>query len=142
MASRTPTRSSARHRGTRHRAVLVVGVLVVALGAGLALAGCSGGDDEKAAPTTSTVAPKTTFAISLGEAPADSAGAPASISGDQSQRVLDTLTTYVKGATVQPLRTGKPGSADFGAIFDANTLMSAMTTDRGILLDEGLPEVT
>jgi len=120
----------------------VAGMLVVVLGVGLALAGCSGGDDEKAAPTTTTVGSKTTFDISLGEVSADSAGAPVTVSGDQSQRVLDALTTYVKGATVQPLRSGKPASADFGAIFDANTLTSAMTTDRGILLDEGLPKVT
>jgi hypothetical protein len=127
--ARTPTR-------------LVIAALVVALGAGLALAGCSGGDDEKAAPTTTTAAAKTTVDVPLGEVSADSAGAPANISGDQSQRVLDALTTYVKGATVQPLRSGKPATADFGAIFDANTLMSAMTTDRAILLDEGLPKVT
>ena len=121
---------------------LVVMVLAVALGAGLALAGCSGGDDVKAAPTTTTAAPKTTVDIRLGDVSADSAGAPVTISGDQSQRVLDALTTYVKGATVQPLRSGKPATADFGAIFDANTLASATTKDRGILLDEGLPRVT
>jgi hypothetical protein len=40
------------------------------------------------------------------------------------------------------LRTAKPATADFGAIFDANTLASATTTNRGILLDEGLPKVT
>jgi hypothetical protein len=130
MTARTPLR-------------LVVVVLVVAIGAGLALTSCSGGgDDEKAASTTTTAAPKTTFDLALGEVSADSAGAPTSISPEQSQRVLDALTTYVKGATVQPLRTGKPASADFGAIFDAGTLQSAMTTDRGILLDEGLPKVT
>ena len=115
MEARTPTR-------------LFVAVLAVVLG--VALASCSGGgDDEKSAPATTTLAPKTTFDISLGEVAADSAGAAVTISGDQSQRVLDALTTYVKGATVQPLRTGKPATADFGAIFDASTLTSAMTTD-------------
>ena len=138
MDAGTPIRSSARRR-----ALLVVAVLVVALGAGLALASCSGGgDDEKAAPTTTTAAPKTTVDIPLGTLSTENAGAPVTISADQSQKVLDALTTYVKGATVQPLRTGKPAAADFGAIFDAATLTSAMTTDRGILLDEGLPKVT
>jgi hypothetical protein len=116
--------------------------LVLALGAALVLTGCSGGGDEKAAPSSTTAAPKTTFDITLGEVTADSAGAPVTIASDQSQKVLDALTTYVKGATVQPLRSGKPATADFGAIFDTNTLMSAMTTDRGILLDEALPRVT
>jgi hypothetical protein len=40
------------------------------------------------------------------------------------------------------MRTGKPATADFGAVFDPTTLASATTTDRGVLLDEGLPKVT
>jgi hypothetical protein len=142
MDARTSTRSLARRRRARRRAFSVVGVvLVVALGAGLALASCSGGDDDDAAPRTTTVAPKTNLDISLGDVSADSAGAPVTISAEQSQQLLDVLTTYVKGATVEPLRSGKPATADFGAIFDAATLASATTTDRGILLDEGLPKV-
>jgi hypothetical protein len=85
---------------------------------------------------------KTNVDMTLGDVSADSAGAPVTIAADQSQHVLDALATYVKGATVQPLRTAKPATADFGAVFDANTLASATTTDRGILLDEGLPKVT
>jgi hypothetical protein len=109
----------------------------------VALASCSGGDDaDTASPSTTTKAPGTTVDIPLGDVSADSAGGPVTIAPDQSQRVLDALLTYVKGATVQPLRTGKPATADFGAIFDANTLASATTTDRGVLLDEGLPQVT
>jgi len=80
--------------------------------------------------------------VKLGDVSADSAGAAVNIAPDQAQHVLDAVTTYVKGAMVQPLRTGKPATADFGAIFDANTLTSATTTDRGVLLDEGLPKVT
>jgi hypothetical protein len=141
----SPSRSSARPRRARRRALITgVAVLVVALGAGLSLASCSGGGDEKAKATTTTKAPapKTKVNIALGDVSADSAGAPVTIAADQSQHVLDALTTYVEGATVQPLRTGKPATADFGALFDANTLASATTTDRGILLDEGLPKVT
>jgi hypothetical protein len=80
--------------------------------------------------------------LALGDVSADSAGAPVTIAADQSQHVLDALTTYVKGATVQPLRSAKPATADFGTVFDAATLASATTTDRGVLLDEGLPKVT
>jgi hypothetical protein len=121
----------------------VAAVLVVALGGGLALVSCSGGDDDNAAKsTTTTAAPKTSVDIQLGEVSADSAGPPVTIAPEQSQRVLDAITTYVKGATVQPLRTGKPATADFATIFDPATLASATTTDRGILLDEGLPAVS
>ena len=124
--------------------MVTIVVLVFALGGGLALASCSGGSDDSdsAAPTTTTAAPQTKVDIALGDVSADSAGAPVTIAADQSQHVLDALTTYVKGATVQPLRTAKPATADFGAVFDATTLASATTTDRGVLLDEGLPKVT
>ncbi len=144
MAPDTPSRSSARRRRTRRRAlVAVVAVLVIALGAGLALTSCSGGSGDQGATTTTKAGAATTkVSIALGDVSADSAGAPVTIAADQSQHVLDALTTYVKGAIVQPLRTGKPATADFGTIFDANTLNSATTTDRGILLDEGLPKVT
>ena len=106
------------------------------------LAACSGGGDSKSA-TKPTSAPRTTnIDVKLGAVSADSAGAPVTISADQSQHVLDALTTYVKGAMVQPLRSGKPATADFGAVFDPNTLASATTVDRGALFDEGLPRVT
>ena len=121
---------------------MTVGFVAVVLA--LALASCSGGGDDSksASPTTTTGAAKTSVDITLGGVTSDSAGAPVTIAADQSQKVLDALTTYVKGATVQPLRTGKPATADFGAIFDANTLASATTTDRGVMFDEGLPRVT
>jgi len=140
MDAGTATHTHARRRRARRRWVTVT-VVVLALGG--ALAGCSGGDDTKSAsPTTTTVAAATKVDIALGDVSADSAGAPVTIAADQSQHVLDAITTYVKGATVEPLRSGKPATADFGAIFDATTLASATTTDRGVLLDEGLPKVT
>lgn len=143
MAAGTPSRSSVRRRRVPRRTLRERAVaLLVALAASLALASCSGGGGDKAATTSTTGAPKTSVDMRLGDVSADSAGAPVTISADQSQHVLDALTTYVKGATVEPLRTGKPATADFGAVFDAGTLASATTTDRGVLLDEGLPRVT
>jgi hypothetical protein len=137
------TRSRARRRRTRRRvATLGVVVVVVVLGAGVALASCSGGGGADASKTTTTAAPKTTVDIPLGDVSSDSAGGTVTVAADQSQHVLDALLTYVKGAMVQPLRSGKPATADFGAVFDPTTLASATTTDRGVLLDEGLPEVT
>lgn len=141
MDAGAPTRSRARRQRARRRLAIVAAVVVVvALGAGIALASCSGGDDSDTSKTSP--APKTTVDIPLGGVSADSAGAPVAVAADQSQHVLDAVTTYVKGATVQPLRSGKPATADFGAVFDATTLASATTTDRGVMLDEGLPRVT
>ncbi len=145
MDAAPTTRTRARRRRTRRRAWVVVTVLVVVvLSAAVALASCSGGggDDSDASKTTTTAAPKTTVDLKLGDVTADSAGAPVTIAPDQSQKVLDALTTYVKGGSVEPLRSGQPASADFGAIFDPTTLASVTTTDRGVMFDEGLPKVT
>jgi hypothetical protein len=143
MDAATPTRSSTRRRRARRRAVvLAVTALVVVIVAAVALTSCSGGGGDDASTTTTTAAPKTSVDIPLGNVSADSAGAAVTVSSDQSQHVLDALTTYVKGATVQPLRSGKPATADFSAVFDPATLTSATTTDRGVLMDEGLPKVT
>jgi ketosteroid isomerase-like protein len=116
--------------------------LAALLVAGIAIASCSGGGGDDHAASTSTTKPKTTVDIPLGDVTADSAGPPATMSADQSQRVLDAVTTYVKGATVQPLQSGQPATADFGAVFDPPTLASATSTDRAVVLDEGLPKVT
>jgi hypothetical protein len=114
----------------------------LALGVAVVLVSCSGGGgDERAAPST-TAERTTEINIPLGDVTADSAGPPATVTPEQSQRIIDALTTYVKGATVQPLRSGKPATADFSGVFDPATLASATTTDRGVVLDEGLPPVT
>ena len=119
-----------------------IATAALALGVAVALVSCSGGsDDERAAPST-TAQPTTEINIPLGDVTADSAGAPVTVTSDQSQRIIDALTTYVKGATVQPLRSGKPATADFSGVFDPATLASATTVDRGVVLDEGLPRVT
>lgn len=144
MASGTPTRSNSRHQRTRHRRVGVIApaVLALVIVGGIGIASCSGGGGSDAAKSTSTTKPATKVDIPLGDVSADSAGASVTVSPDQAQRVLDALTAYVQGATVQPLRSGKPATADFSAVFDPTTLASATTTDRAIVLDEGLPRVT
>jgi hypothetical protein len=138
------TRSNARRcRAQRRRAAVVTtAVLAVVLVSAVALVSCSGGGGSDQAKSTTTTKPATKIDIPLGNVSADSAGAPVTMSADQSQHVLDALTTYVKGATVDPLRSGKPTTDDLSGVFDPTTLASATTTDRGIVLDEGLPKVT
>jgi len=106
----------------------------VALVAALGLAGCSGGGDSASSAATTSLPRSTRIELPLGDVSADSAGAPVNVSPEQSQAVLDVLDTYLKDATVQPLRSGKPASADLGAVFDATTLTPATTTDRGVVL--------
>ncbi len=138
------TRSNTRRRRARRRPVVATTVVVLAfvLVAGIVAASCSGGGGSEQAKSTTTTKPETKIDIPLGNVSADSAGAPVTVSADQAQRVLDAVTTYVKGATVQPLQSGKPATADFSAVFDPATLASATTTDRAVVLDEGLPKVT
>jgi hypothetical protein len=115
----------------------------LALLAGLGLAACSGGgaSDSASEPTT-TISRVTHVDVPLGDVSADSAGPPAAVSPEQAQQVLDLLTTYVQDATVKPLRSGAPATADLATVFDAATLAPATTTDRGVVFDEGLPKVT
>jgi hypothetical protein len=123
----------------RRRLATTALVLVVAL----VLTSCSGGGgDDRSAPSTTAAARSVEIDIPLGDVSADSAGPPVTVTPEQSQRVIDALTTYVKGAIVQPLRSGKRATADFSGVFDAGTEWSATTVDRGVVLDEGLPKVT
>jgi hypothetical protein len=144
MEQGAQTRTDARRRRARRRRAVVATttVLAVVLVAGVVIASCSGGGGDDQAKSTSTTKAGTTIEIPLGDVTADSAGAPVTVSTDQSQHVLDAVTTYVKGATVQPLQSGKPATADFGAVFDPTTLATATSADRAVVLDEGLPKVT
>jgi hypothetical protein len=136
-------RSRVRRRARRcHRPSNAAAAVAFALVAALGVASCSGGGDSSTAASTSTTAPTTRIELPLGNVSADSPGAPVTVSADQSQRILDAVTTYVKGATVQPLRSGTPTTADLSGLFDTGTLATATTTDRGVVLDEGLPKVT
>ena len=127
----------------RIRTIASAVLLVVAAVAVVAQVVSNGNHDSTAA---SHAAAKATHAtkveLPLGEVSADSAGPPVAVSPDESQQVLAVLDIYVKDATVQPLRSGAPTTADLGQVFDATTLASASTTDRGVVLDEGLPKVT
>ena len=127
-------------RSRPHRAAIAVACALVAA---LGMAACSGGDsDPKASKPTTTLSRSTNLDMPLGDVAADSAGPPTTVSPEQAQQVLDVLTTYVKVATVQPLRSGTPTTADFATLFDAATLASVTSSDRAVVLDEGLPKVT
>jgi hypothetical protein len=137
-----------RHDQTRTRnrviaisagiAVAVAAVVVVLLAAG----GDTGTTKKKSTAPVTVLLQNNKVTLPLGDVSADSAGPPVSVSPAQSLQVLAVLENYVKGATVEPLRSGTPSTANLGTVFDAGTLAQATTTDRGIVLDEGLPKVT
>jgi hypothetical protein len=140
-SSRVERREQARSRTRTIGIVAGIVVLVAAVVAVFVVAG--GGDDtpsSSSAPTTA--AHKTSVTLPLGDVTADSAGPPATVTPEQSQQILDLLGEYVKDATVQPLRSAAPTTADLATVFDAGALAQATTTDRGVIFDEGLPKVT
>ena len=112
--------------------------------AALGVAACSGGDSNSTSRSRRRpLSRATNVDMPLGDVSRPTAPAHRlTVSPEQAQEILDLLTTYVKGATVQPLRSGVPATADFAMMFDPATLAPATTTDRGVVLDEGLPKVT
>jgi hypothetical protein len=136
MDDRSPP-SRARARAARVSAATAFALLTT-----LGLAACSGGDSDSTAKPTTTLSRATNVDVPLGEVAADSAGPPLNVGTQQAQEILDLLTTYVNDATVQPLRSGAPATADLAMLFDPATLTPATTTDRAVVLDEGLPKVT
>lgn len=140
--SRTERRDKTRKR---NRTIgIVTGIVVVVAAVAVVFLVAGGGSDDNQSSSTAPVAgqKKDSVSLPLGDVSADSAGAPVTVTPEQSQQVLAVLGDYVKDATVQPLRSGAPAAGNFATVFDPGTLAQATTTDRGVVLDEGLPKVT
>ena len=138
--SRTERRDQTRKR---NRTIgIVTGIVVVVAAVAVVFLVAGGGDDNQSSSAPVTVLKKDSVSLPLGDVSADSAGAPVTVTPEQAQQVLAVLGNYVKDATVQPLRSGTAATGDFATVFDAGTLAQATTTDRGVVLDEGLPKVT
>jgi hypothetical protein len=140
--SRTERRDQSR---TRNRVIAIVAGVVAVIAVVVVVVVVAGGGDDSSktastAPVTALVENK--VELPLGAVTADSAGPAVTVTPEQSEQVLDVLGDYVKGATVQPLRSGSATTADLGTVFDPGTLAQATTIDRGVVLDEGLPKVT
>jgi hypothetical protein len=140
----TPSRSERREQSRkRSRVGLAVGIAVVVVIAVVvgALVFSSGGDDSKATPSASSAAAHTKVTLDAGDVTADSVGAPVTVPPEVTQAAMDTIGSYVKIATVNPLRTAKP-AADLAEVFDPAALARVISVDRAALVDEGLPKVT
>jgi hypothetical protein len=141
-SSRTESRDQVRNRNRVIGIVTGVVVVVAAVVVVFLVAGGDSSDTKKASKAPVTVLRGNKISLPLGDVTADSAGPAVTVTAQQSVQILSALDKYVKGATVQPLRSGTPSTADLGAVFDPGTLAQATTTDRGVVLDEGLPKVT
>jgi hypothetical protein len=142
---RAERRDDSRKRQAQKNRRLIRGVgggfLVIALV--VALAGCGGGDDKgsSAGPASTVPVPHTNVSLQLGDVSADSAGPPATLTPEQGQAVIKTVSDYLTAATVEPLRSAKP-AGDLSALFGAGALARVTGPDRAVMLDEGLPKVT
>src|SRR5713101_2471803 len=136
-----PSRTELRQQTRRRVRVIGIAVVVVLLIAGGVAVFAAGGSHETPKSSPSTVARGNNIDLPLGPVSADSAGAAVTVTPDQSQQVLALLNIYIKGATVEPLRSGKPTTADLSTVFDPGTLARITTADRSVMLDEGLPKV-
>jgi hypothetical protein len=141
-ASRTERRDQTRTRNRMIGIVAGVAAVVAAVVVVLLVAGGDSGTTKSTSTAPVTVLRGDNVSLPLGDVTADSAGPAVTVTPEQSQQVLSVMGNYVKGATVEPLRSGAPSKADLGTVFDAGTLAQATGTDRGIVLDEGLPKVT
>lgn len=145
-APAAPDRSRADRRArnkrrNRNLAIVagVVALVAVIAGGVVALAGGSG---DSSAKHQAAVTHTDTISLTTGEVTSDSAGPPTTVSTTQSDQIVQVLGNYVTDATLQPLRSGKPTTADLSIVFDAGTLAKISGPDRGVALDEGLPKVT
>lgn len=142
LVSRTDRRARTKRRHGTLVVIAGIAALTLAVGGVLLLVRGSGdGATTKAAPSP-TRPHGTTVDLKLGDVSADHAGPPVTVTAEQSRAVLDLFSAYVQDVTVNPLRSGAPATADLGAVFDAATLATATTVDRGVLFDENLPKVT
>jgi len=141
----TPSRSDRRDRARRrNRTVALVGgaAVLVAVIVGVAVMVAGGGTSSTSSPPSATGSRATKVGLTLGDVAADSAGAPVTVSTEASHAVLDQVDAYVHDATVVPLRSGAAPATALASVFDASTLATATTADRGALFDEGMPKVT
>lgn len=132
------------HSRGRSRVWVIAGgalVAVIAIALGAVLLSSGGGDESsnasKAPPVTVA---KTNVTLAAGDVSADSVGAPVTVSPEVVKATIDSIGTYLKVATVDPLRSAKP-AADLSAVFNQAALARVIGVDRSALVDEGLPQV-
>lgn len=137
--SRAERRASSRTR-TRRAVAIIAGVSVAAVVA-VVVALVAGGGENAMRGRAGVPVPETNVTLEVGTVSAESAGAPAEVSAEQANAILQVVGRYLKLATVDPLRSAA-AAGDLSGIFDAGALARATGVDRAVLLDEGLPKVT
>lgn len=134
------TPRSARTRTPRRGRIIALlgGLLLVVLllvGAGAVLLRDHGDEAAGAGPAPTKVR------ITAGEVVTESTGAPVPFPDDQRALLVEKVRSYVETATVKPLRSAEPATG-LDRVFDLGALAAVQGPDAGVMLDQGLPEVT
>lgn len=118
--------------GPRALVVPLVGIVA------LALAGCGGGSDAKAARTAAPAG--STLDLEAGPVNVEASGNPAQLSDADRNAIVDTVRRYVIAATIDPLH-GKP-VGNLTSLFTPSAAMAIQGLDRAAAVDEGVPKAT
>jgi hypothetical protein len=119
-------------------AVIAVSVALL-LVAALVFLLTRGGDDEEAAPSKKPVA--LGLQMTLGGIQNANAGAPAALSGDAANQIMQVVAEYVDRGLVRPARTGQPPQ-NVAELFDAGTQAAIQGADKDVLFESGQPKRT
>jgi len=140
LAARGARRAESSTSERRRPPLLIVAaVVVVALalvGVGVVVLGGGGKDEPQLDASTSVE-------LTLGDLTVEtvnSFNSGAEFPTEASDAALAVLESYVQEATVVPLRKGKANGTTLAELFDEPAVARLAGTDRGLLLDEGLPK--
>jgi hypothetical protein len=79
--------------------------------------------------------------MTLGGIQNANAGAPAALSGDAANQIMQVVGAYVDRGLVTPVKTGKPPE-NVAELFDAGTQGAIQGADKDVLFENGQPKRT
>lgn len=110
-------------------ALLVVAALVFFI---------AGGGDDESAPAKKKIALGGVQLV-LGGVQNANAGAPATLSDDAANQIMQVVATYVDRGLVAPVKTGQPPQ-NVGELFDAGSQAAIQGPDKDVLFESGQPK--
>jgi hypothetical protein len=103
------------------------------------LVGDGDGDSDKSRPTKKSVSGNVNLV--LGGVQNANAGAPATLSDESANQIMQVIGVYVDQGLVTPVKTGRPAQ-NVAELFDAGTQVAIQGPDKDVLFENGQPERT
>jgi hypothetical protein len=120
-------------------AVVVVSSVVLLGIAGLIFLLQRGGGDDSARPAKKKPVSGTVQLVLAGTQNAN-AGAPATLTDEGANQIMQVVGAYVDRGLVAPVKTGKPPE-NIAELFDAGTQVAIQGPDKDVLFESGQPEL-